>query len=126
MQLRGFANQIIFHHINNFFDAKMERIERLKSFLEASPDDPFLKHALALEWIKLGDDQQAKFIFEEVLNKNPEYIGSYYHLAKLLERIGDRDAAAEWYRKGINAATRANDRHALGELMVAYEDLTDE
>ena len=32
----------------------MEKIEKLKSFLNNSPEDPFLKHALALEYIKTG------------------------------------------------------------------------
>ena len=34
----------------------MERIEKLKEFLRASPADSFLQHALALEYIKTGDD----------------------------------------------------------------------
>ena len=66
-----------------------ERIEKLKEFLKASPDDNFVQHALALEYIKLGDDNAARSLFENILIKTPDYIGSYYHLAKLLERIGD-------------------------------------
>ena len=34
----------------------MEKIEKLKSLLRDSPDDPFLKHALALEYIKMGNE----------------------------------------------------------------------
>ncbi|MEQ1678118.1 MAG: hypothetical protein ABL876_15530, partial [Chitinophagaceae bacterium] len=64
----------------------MDRISKLKEFLAASPADSFLQHALALEYIKLGDDEQARGLFEEILNREPGYIGSYYHLAKLLER----------------------------------------
>jgi Tfp pilus assembly protein PilF len=104
----------------------MERIEKLKGFLEANPGDAFLKHALALEWIKLGDDAEARRVFEELLQDNPDYIGTYYHLAKLLERAGERDGALNWYRKGIEAATKAGDRHALGELQMAYDELQDD
>jgi tetratricopeptide (TPR) repeat protein len=102
----------------------MERIEKLKEFLKSSPDDNFLLHALALEHIKLGDDGEARRLFESILNRDPSYIGSYYHLAKLLERTGDTDAAIAWYEKGMEAARTAGDKHALGELRSAYEELT--
>ena len=101
----------------------MDRIARLKEFLQATPGDNFLKHALALEYIKIGDDNTAKGIFEEILTQAPDYIGSYYHLAKLLERTGDTNAAIQWYEKGMEVAKKAGDLHALGELRSAYEEL---
>lgn len=104
----------------------MERIEKLKAFLLANPHDSFVKHALALEMIKTGDDNEARKLFEQVLEHDPNYIGSYYHLAKLHERTGDPDAAAAWYEKGIAAAHAAGDRHALSELRAAYDELTGE
>ena len=67
----------------------MNRIEKLHELLGQMPDDNFLRHALALEYIKLGNDKEARFLFESILNDSPDYIGSYYHLAKLLERTGD-------------------------------------
>lgn len=102
----------------------MERITKLKEFLQANPGDNFLKHALALEYIKIGDDTTARSIFEEILTLDPGYIGSYYHLAKLLERTGDTNMAIQWYEKGMEAAQKAGDKHALGELRSAYEELT--
>jgi Tfp pilus assembly protein PilF len=102
----------------------MDRITRLKEFLQATPGDNFLKHALALEYIKIGDDTTARGIFEEILTQDPGYVGSYYHLAKLLERTGDTNAAIQWYEKGMEAAKQAGDKHALGELRSAYEELT--
>ena len=102
----------------------MDRITKLKEFLQANPGDNFLKHALALEYIKIGDDTTARSIFEEVLTLDPGYIGSYYHLAKLLERTGDANMAIQWYEKGMEAAQKAGDKHALGELRSAYEELT--
>ena len=102
----------------------MDRITKLKEFLQANPRDSFLKHALALEYIKLEDDKTAREIFEEILTQDPSYIGSYYHLAKLLERTGDTNAAIQWYEKGMEAAKKAGDNHAYGELRSAHEELT--
>jgi Tfp pilus assembly protein PilF len=101
----------------------MERIEKLKEFLRGNPSDSFLQHALALEYIKAGDDGSARLLFEEILNRDHNYIGSYYHLAKLLERTGEQELAVLWYEKGMTAARAAGDNHAYNELQMAYEDL---
>ena len=101
----------------------MDRIERIKEFLQSNPNDNFLQHALALEYIKVGNDADARVLFENILTKSPDYIGSYYHLAKLLERIGATNEAIQWYEKGMAAAKEAKDQHAYNELQGAYEDL---
>jgi Tfp pilus assembly protein PilF len=103
----------------------MDRIARLKELLTQSPEDSFLKHALALEYMKLGDDETAKTYFEKLLEANPGYVGSYYHLAKLLERKGENNAATSVYEKGMKEAKAAGDQHAFNELQAAYEDLMD-
>ena len=101
----------------------MDRIQKLLDFLKASPNDNFLKHALALEYIKINDTSKAKELFLEILTVNPDYIGSYYHLAKLLEQTGERENAIIWYEKGMAEAKKAGDNHAYSELQSAYEDL---
>ena len=101
----------------------MDRIEKLKSFLADNPNDSFLQHALALEYIKNGNIAEARFLFEDILNREPGYIGSYYHLGKLLENIGETGLAIEWYKKGMEQAKKAKDNHAYNELQAAYEDL---
>jgi len=77
----------------------MERINKITEMLRDNPADSFLQHALALEYIKLGNDNDARKLFESLLKAEPGYIGSYYHLAKLLERIGETDEAIKVYEK---------------------------
>ena len=101
----------------------MNRITKILEYLQATPKDNFLRHALALEYIKSGDDNKAREIFETILTEYPDYIGSYYHLGKLLERLGENQLAIEWYEKGMSAAKEAKDNHACNELQAAYEDL---
>lgn len=101
----------------------MDRIEKILEFLKANPKDNFLRHALALEYIKLGDDLKARILFEEILTESPDYVGSYYHLAKLLEKMEQTEKAIEYYEKGMTAAKAGNDNHAYSELQAAYEDL---
>ena len=102
----------------------MSRIEKLKEMLIDSPQDSFLKHALALEYIKEGDDNAACKLFEEVLQNEPGYVGSYYHLGKLFERTGKPGMAIVIYEHGITECKKVNDRHAMNELQGAYDDLT--
>lgn len=101
----------------------MDRIAKLKEFLQLNPTDSFVQHALALEYVKLGDEAEAQQLFEGVLERDPDYVGSYYHLAKLFERIDERDKAIEWYEKGMKKAKEKGDQHTYNELQSAYEDL---
>ncbi len=92
--------------------------------MQQHPGDSFLQHALALEYIKLGNDDEARLLFEEILQREPGYIGSYYHLGKLLERTGDPGTAIVIYETGMKEAGKAGDQHTLGELRGAWEELT--
>jgi tetratricopeptide (TPR) repeat protein len=73
----------------------------------------------------VGNDEDAKKLFNEILKREPTYIGSYYHLGKLLERIGDPAKALKVYERGMEVATTADDHRSYTELRVAYEDLED-
>ncbi len=101
----------------------MDRIAQLKELLAANPNDSFLQHALALEYIKQDDDASAQQLFENLLSQNENYIGSYYHLGKLLERNNNTSSAIAVYEKGLLKAKEAGDQHAYNELLAAYEDL---
>jgi len=104
----------------------MDRIAKLKEFLLKDPDDSFVRHALALEYSKLGDMAEARRLFEEILERDPAAVGSYYHLGKLLEGVGEKDLAIRWYAKGMEAAKVAGERRAYNELRAAYDDLVEE
>ena len=101
----------------------MNRIEKILEMLVSAPGDNFLRHALALEYIKEGHDSKAEDLFVTILRETPSYVGSYYHLAKLFERRGNTEAAIEWYESGMKAAKEAKDNHAYNELQSAYEEL---
>lgn len=103
----------------------MSRIEKLQDLLKLSAEDSFLQHALALEYIKTGEETKAQSLFETILQREPGYVGSYYHLGKLLERLGKQADAINIYEKGMAECKKINDRHAYNELQGAYDDLTD-
>ncbi len=100
-----------------------DRIEKLKHFLAATPNDCFLNHALALEYVKQGDEASARLHFELNHTNDPAYVATYYHLGKLLERVQDTERATAIYEQGMAQAKAAKDMHSYNELQAAYEDL---
>lgn len=102
----------------------MDRVQRLQEFLKQNPTDSFLQHALALEYVKKGEAGLARMQWEQLLHRDPAYVGSYYHLAQLLVQLGEAEQAIGWYERGMAAAREAGDLHALAELRAAYEELT--
>ena len=110
--------------MNNQTGTGGSRIDKIRAMLETQPADSFLQHALALEFIKLGNEEEARRLFEEILNREAGYIGSYYQLAKVLERTQQTEAAIQVYEKGKKKKKKAGDQHALSELRSAWEELT--
>ncbi len=101
----------------------MSRIEKLLEYMKTADKDSFLQHALALEYIKVDKDEEARKLFNEILLREPSYVGSYYHLGKLLERQGNFEKAIKIYERGMQEAKKAGDNHAFNELQGALEDI---
>lgn len=95
------------------------RIEQLKAFLEDDPKDSFTRFALALEYQKTDDLETAIGLFNEIITDEPEYVGVYYHLGGIYEKLGDLDKAARIYTIGIDIAVKIDDHHAGKELKEA-------
>jgi len=100
-----------------------DRIQKITEFLKANPADCFLNHALALEYVKMGDEAKARQHFELNLANDIAYVATYYHLGKLLERVGEPATALLIYEQGMAQAKAAKDMHSYNELQGAYEDL---
>ncbi len=101
----------------------MNRIEILKGFLKDNPNDSFLRYALALEYIKLEQNDEAVRAFEAIRNTDPEYLATYYQLGQLYQKLGQKHDAEKTFRAGITVATRAGNEHTRSELEAALEGL---
>lgn len=96
------------------------RLQRLLEFLEKDPSDPFLKYALATEYLNLNNTVTALKYFEDLIENHAGYIGTYYHLGKLYETLGRKNDAIKTYQKGMGVARAAGNNHAFSELQSAY------
>lgn len=101
------------------------RLDKLKAFLEKNPEDPFLHYAIASELLKMGEYQGALAGFEQMLTDFPDYLGTYYHLGKLYEQLGQSDQAANTYQQGMLVAQKAGNRNTFNELRGALALISD-
>lgn len=102
------------------------RLQQLFSFLEKSPDEPFILFAIAKEYEKLQQLEKALEYYQKIEVTNPTYVGTYYHLGKLQEQLGADAQAFATYKKGMQIAKDAGDQHSLSELAGAKVELGDE
>jgi tetratricopeptide (TPR) repeat protein len=103
----------------------MNRLEALLSFYADDPNDPFNAYALALEYRSLGQLEKAIEMLESLQHKFPDYVPTYYQLAKLWEET-DMEKAEQIYIEGMKAAEKAHDKHAYQELKAALQMMLDE
>lgn len=96
------------------------RLQKLLDFHAKEPNDPFLKYALATEYLSLNQTGEALRYYEDLIQNHPDYVGTYYHLAKLYETLGRQEEAVKTYQIGMKTARQARDNHAFSELQAAY------
>jgi tetratricopeptide (TPR) repeat protein len=95
------------------------RREMLEQFVAEKPADAFARYGLALECVKLGDDQAATQHFQQLLQAHPQYVAGYYQFGQLLARLGRRDEARKLLSDGILVAQKSGDMHARDEMQAA-------
>jgi tetratricopeptide (TPR) repeat protein len=102
----------------------MDRLETFRSFIAKSPADPFPRYGLAMEHKGRGELSEAWAVFEDMLNRFPDYVPQYLMAGGTLEALGRKNEAVAVYRAGIEVATRRGDQHARRELEAALTAVT--
>lgn len=101
----------------------MNRLEQILKMLEKTPADAFLLYGAGIEYRKLREFSRAVEFFDKTIAVDPAYCYAYYQKGQTLEEAGETEAAAEAYRAGIEAARKAGDMKAQGELQAALDVL---
>jgi tetratricopeptide (TPR) repeat protein len=100
------------------------RLEKLLEFIKNEPEDPFLKYALATEYLRINEGDKALAYYEDLVNNHRNYTGTYYHLGKLYEALGRKEDAISTYETGMIVTREQRDNHAFSELQSVYNQLT--
>lgn len=98
------------------------RLQQLLDFYKEDPTDPFIIYALATEYLKTDKKKSLEY-YLHLVEHHPNYVATYYHLAKLYEKMEDKKMAIATYEKGITIAKQEKNQHALSELQQAYNEL---
>lgn len=80
------------------------RIDVFRQMLESDPENSMVMFGLAKEYEKLGQTGEVITLLENYLAKADDEGNAYGMLAKAYEQSGDKEKAAETYRKGIDVA----------------------
>lgn len=100
-----------------------DKLKMLQSLYNDDPKDSFVRFALAKEYEKINDFDNALQFYTSLKMDDPDYVGLYYHLAKLLETLEKNESALAIYDEGIAIAKKIKDFHALSELNNAKTNL---
>lgn len=100
-----------------------KRLEQLISILNKGSKDPFIKYAIATEYLKEENISLALKFYEDLITNHADYIGTYYHLGKLYGNLGRKEDAKITFEQGIKQAKENKNFHALSELQQIYQSL---
>ncbi len=96
------------------------RKQHITNMLDESPQDSFLHFALAKEYEKEDNYEQAVSEYKWIVENDPEYVGVYYHLAHAaIELELESEYIESIFNNGISIAKGQNDQHAKAELQNA-------
>ncbi|HKB77725.1 MAG TPA: tetratricopeptide repeat protein [Myxococcales bacterium] len=101
----------------------MDRVAQLRKFIEASPQEPFPRYALALELKARGDQAGATAELQALLAQAPDYLAAYLQLGVLLQTLGRVGEARSALERGQEVARRQGNGHTLSELTSALDTL---
>jgi predicted Zn-dependent protease len=100
-----------------------QRLEAFRKFVQARPDDPFTRYALAMHLRSMDRLAEAVEAFAELGQRAPDYVPTWLMLGQTLEAAGREAEAVKAYQDGMAVAARRQDPHARGELEAALEAL---
>lgn len=97
---------------------------QLEELLAAEPDDLFLRYALAKACVSEGEIERGLSLFEEVLERDPDYVAAYFQKGQALVEAGRAEDARDALTRGIATARKVGDSHAEAEMTAFLDTLT--
>lgn len=101
-----------------------KRLALFDKLIADGSKDPFHHYARALELRSLGRNEEALAAMAGVTEQFPDYVPSFLMAAQLAQQAGDVTRAKALAQKGVDAAKRAGNEHALGELSALLDSLS--
>ena len=101
----------------------MSRREQLEAMLADTPDDTFLRYALAMELENEDENERSLELHQGLMNEDPPYVPSFFMSGQQLANLNRIDEAKQMLEKGIEQANLQNNLHAAGEMRQFLDSL---
>ena len=101
----------------------MTRRTQLEAMLADSPQDTFLRYALAMELDSEEEHEKSLEIHRKLMNEDPPYVPSFFMSGQQLTKLDRTDEACEILKQGIEQARQQGDTHAAAEMAEFLEML---
>lgn len=103
----------------------MSRREQLEAMLVDSPEDTFLRYALAMELENEDENERSLVLHQGLMNDDPPYVPSFFMSGQQLANLDRIEEAKVMLEKGIEQANAQNNLHAAGEMRQFLDSLED-
>ena len=104
----------------------MNPAERFEALLASGKDNALLRFGLGLHYLNAGEAARAAPHLRAAVAHDPGYSAAWKLLGRALAQEGERDAAMDAYRRGIEAAEKKGDKQAAKEMAVFLRRLEKE
>lgn len=94
----------------------MSRREQLESMLEDSPNDTFLRYALAMELENEEQHERSLELHRGLMSDSPPYVPAFFMSGQQLADLERFDEAVQTLKLGIVQAETQGDSHAVAEM----------
>jgi tetratricopeptide (TPR) repeat protein len=101
----------------------MSRREQIESMLADSPNDTFLKYALAMEFENEQEHEKSLALHRDLMNDSPPYVPSFFMSGQQLAELDRIEEAREIVKQGITQAENQGDLHAASEMRTFLDSL---
>ena len=104
---------------NAMTQTQKSRREVLEQFVAEKPTDAFARYGLALECVKLGDNDAATDHFQKLLEAQSRYVAGYFQFGQLFRASASWTKRANCSPTAFVVAQKAGDMHARDEMQAA-------
>ena len=94
----------------------MSRREQLEAMLAETPQDTFLRYALAMELDSDEEHERSLELHRSLIADEPPYAPSFFMSGQQLVRLDRVEEARDLLTQGIAVANTQGDLHAAGEM----------
>lgn len=94
----------------------MSRREQLEQMLVDSPEDTFLRYALAMELANEEQHDRSIELYKGLMADSPPYVPAFFMLGQQLAKLDRVEEARAALNDGIVQAREQDNLHAAGEM----------